>query len=173
MTVITFLQLLLAWGFRISGKENPASLPNKSQANLQKPWKTFCKFKNLHETCETLRKPAETHAKTMETRRNSESLTKPCGNSWKPCENPRKLEENLWKPSGNPSETLRKPFGNPAETQENPHIQPLEIKTIKWRIVATFVFLLCRRAQEVIAVANHSVHKETYWESYVSRENSN
>ena len=132
MTVITFLQLLLAWGFRISGKENPASLPNKSQANLQKPWKTFCKFKNLHETCETLRKPAETHAKTMETRRNSEPLTKCSETLRKLSGNPAKTQENLKKTSGNPSETLQKPKKTPTFT-----LWKLKLLNEGWRPVTS------------------------------------
>ena len=135
MTVITFLQLLLAWGFRISGKENPASLANKfagnPQGNLQKPWKTFRKFKNLHETCETLRKPCRNPCKNDG---NPQKLWKPltkCSETLrKPLGNPAETQENLKETSGN----LRKPFGNPAETQGNPYIHPLEIKTFKWRV---------------------------------------
>ena len=87
MTVITFLQLLLAWGFRISEKENPANLANKSAGNpisrnLGKPsanWTTYTK-------------PA-----------------KPCGKPWKPAETLKTLHKMFG--------TLRKPLGNPAETQ--------------------------------------------------------
>ena len=132
MTVITFLrlQLLLAWGFKISGKkENPANLPKKSAGNQTKPAKTLENLpqiekpaRNLRNPAETLQKPTRKPWKSAETLKTpSKMLGNPAETLRKPCGNPRKLAGNLRKPSGNPSETLRKPFENPAETQGNPY----------------------------------------------------
>ena len=68
MTVITFLQLLLARGFRISEKkkENPANLPNKSAGNPRKPAETLENFPQIEKPARNLRNPAETLQKPMQ-----------------------------------------------------------------------------------------------------------
>ena len=142
MTVITFLrlQLLLAWGFRISGKKRKPGQPPKqicrkpkeTRKNLGKPsanWKTCMK---LAKPCQN---PAETHAKTMEIRRNSEN---PSQNVRKPCGNPQETLRKPKKTCRKPPETLRKPFGNPAETLRKPMETPTftlwKLKIFKWRV---------------------------------------
>ena len=138
MTVITFLrlQLLLAWGFRISGKkENPANLPNKSAGNPRKPAKTLENLPQIEKPARNLRNPAVTLQKPMQKPwKSAETLKTPhkmLGNPAetlrKPCGNPRKLAGNLRKPSGNPSETLRKP-------KETPTFTLWKLKIFKWRV---------------------------------------